>query len=85
MEDGYFAKGIEIAPGKFDYLFGRVASNSHNAARSNQLALEMKMRGIPDNAAGRQMLTEHLALSTKTEGNVINTFSNQYGKFEVRE
>ncbi|MBH3414713.1 hypothetical protein, partial [Pseudomonas putida] len=79
------AKGIEIAPGKFDYLFGRVASNSHNASRSNQLALEMKRLGVPDNAAGRQMLTDHLALSAKTEGNVINTFSNQYGKFEVKE
>lgn len=79
------AKGIEIAPGKFDYLFGRVASNSHNAPRSNQLALEMKRLGVPDNAAGRQMLTDHLALSAKTEGNVINTFSNQYGKFEVKE
>ncbi|WP_177345408.1 DUF637 domain-containing protein, partial [Pseudomonas sp. KK4] len=79
------AKGIEIAPGKFDYLFGRVASSSHNAARSNQLALEMKRLGVPDNAAGRQMLTDHLALSARTEGNVINTFSNQYGKFEVKE
>jgi hypothetical protein len=79
------AKGIEVAPGKFDYLFGRVASNSHNAARSNQLALEMKRLGVPDNAAGRQMLTEHLTASAKTEGNIINTFSNQYGKFEVRE
>ncbi|WP_248919412.1 hypothetical protein [Pseudomonas entomophila] len=79
------AKGIEIASGKFDYLFGRVASNSHNAARSNQLALEMKRLGVPDNAAGRQMLTEHLTLSAKAEGNVMSTFSNQYGKFEVRE
>ncbi|UWF47183.1 hemagglutinin repeat-containing protein [Pseudomonas sp. N3-W] len=79
------AKGLEIAPGKFDYLFGRVASNSHNAARSNQLALEMKRLGVPDNAAGRQMLTDHLTLSAKTDGNVMNTFSNQYGKFEVRE
>lgn len=31
------------------------------------------------------MLTDHLALSAKTEGNVISTFSNQYGKFEVKE
>ncbi|EJO94104.1 filamentous hemagglutinin [Ectopseudomonas mendocina DLHK] len=82
---GEGAKGLEIAPGKFDYMFGRVASNSHNAARSNQLALEMKRLGVPDNASGRQMLTEHLALSAKTEGNVVNTFTNQFGKFEVRE
>ena len=31
------------------------------------------------------MLTDHLTLSTKADSNVINTFSNQYGKFEVRE
>lgn len=62
-----------------------MASNSHNAARSNQLALEMKRLGVPDNASGYQMLTEHLALSVKTEGNVVNTFTNQFGKFEVRE
>ncbi|MGE8658549.1 MAG: hemagglutinin repeat-containing protein [Achromobacter sp.] len=79
------ANGIEIAPGKFDYLFGRVSSNAHNAARSNQLALEMKRLGIPDTAAGRQMLSEHLAQSVKSEGNVSRTFSNQYGNFEVRE
>lgn len=39
----------------------------------------------PTTTAGRQMLTDHLALSAKTEENVINTFSNQYGKFEVKE
>lgn len=45
----------------------------------------MKRLGVPDNAAGRQMLTDHLALSAKTEGNVIHTFSNQYEKFKVKE
>ncbi|MBA1243846.1 two-partner secretion domain-containing protein [Pseudomonas japonica] len=78
-------KAVEIAPGKFDYLFGRVASSSHNSARSNQLALEMKRLGVPDNAAGRQMLTEHLSLSANTDGNVMSTYSTQYGKFEIRE
>lgn len=62
-----------------------MASSSHNAARSNQLALEMKRLGVPDNASGRQMLTEHLALAAKTEGNVVKTFTTQFGKFEVRE
>ncbi|PVZ15419.1 MULTISPECIES: filamentous hemagglutinin N-terminal domain-containing protein [unclassified Pseudomonas] len=75
----------DLPPGKFDYLFGRVSSDSHNAARSNQLALEMKRLGVPDNAVGRQMLTDHLTLSAKAEGNVVNTFTNQYGRFEVRE
>ncbi|AJQ97860.1 rhs family protein [Gynuella sunshinyii YC6258] len=82
---GRVTKGIEIAPGKFDYLFGRVSSNAHNAARSNQLALEMKRLGVPDTAAGRQMLTEHLSAAAQAEGNIARTFSNQYGNFEVRE
>ena len=76
---------LEIAPGKFNYLFGRVSSNAHNADRSNQLALEMKRLGVPDTQAGYKILTEHLTVSVKTNGNVSRTFSNQYGKFEVRE
>ncbi|WP_161963575.1 VENN motif pre-toxin domain-containing protein, partial [Xanthomonas arboricola] len=76
---------VEVAPGKFDYIFGRVASNPHNAARSNQLAFEMKRLGIHDNAAGRQMLNEHLSNAVKSEGNIVDRLSNEYGKYEVRE
>ncbi|QBG93734.1 hypothetical protein [Xanthomonas oryzae] len=76
---------LEVPPGKFDYLFGRVTSNSHNSARSNQLALEMKRLGIYDTPSGRQILTEHLESAVAGEGNVVNRFSNEYGKFEVRE
>jgi hypothetical protein len=76
---------LEIEAGKFDYLFGRVSSNTHNAARSNQLALEMKRLGILDTPAGYQMLSEHLTTVVRTEGNIVNTFSNQYGNFVVRE
>ena len=77
--------GLEIPPGKFDYLFGRSVSNEDNAAGSNQLALEIKRLGVPDTLSGQQMLSEHLTQSVKAEGNVVNTFSNQYGTFEVRE
>ncbi len=79
------AEGLEIAPGKFDYLFGRVTSSEHNAARSNQLALEMKRLGVPDTAVGQKMLSDHLALSARAEGNLVRSYSNQYGKFEVRD
>jgi RHS repeat-associated protein len=78
-------QACEIAPGKFDYIFGHVSSNAHNAARSNQLALEMKRLGVPDTAAGRQLLTEHLQMTVQAEGNVVRTYSNQYGAFEVRQ
>lgn len=70
---------------EFDYMFGRVASNSHNAARSNQLALEMKRLGVPDTPAGREILTNHFTEAARTEGNISREFSNQYGNFEVRD
>lgn len=82
---GRTAKGVEIASGKLDYIFGRVASNAHNSARSNQLALEMKRLGISDTSAGRQLLREHFSGSARTVGNVVRSFSNQHGRFEVRE
>jgi hypothetical protein len=81
----FAAKEVVIAIGKFDYFFGRVTSNAHNAARSNQLALEMKRLGVPDTPAGRKMLSEHFSLSVNAENNVTRTFSNQYGNFEVRD
>ncbi len=77
--------GFEISPNKFDYIFGRVSSNAHNAARSNQLAHAMKRLGIHDTAAGRSFLSEHLAASAKAQGNLVRSFSNSYGAFEVRE
>lgn len=76
---------VEIASGKFDYMCGRVASNSHNVARSNQLALEMKRLGVPDTPAGREILTNHFTEVARTEGNISRAFSNQYGNFEVRD
>lgn len=76
---------VEIRSGKFDYLFGRVDSGTHNAARSNQLALEMKRLGVPDTDVGHQMLAEHLASTVNTNGNISRMFSNQYGNFEVRD
>jgi RHS repeat-associated protein len=78
-------EGLEIAPGKFDYIFGRVTSNAHNAARSNQMAHAMKQLGIHDTASGRKLMSEHMASSARAQGNVIRTFSNQYGVFEVRD
>ncbi|WP_231748491.1 adhesin [Burkholderia latens] len=76
---------VEIAPGKFDYLFGGVDSGTHNSARSNQLALEMKRLGVPDTEAGRAMISEHLTEVANTSGNVSRTFTTQYGNFEVRD
>ena len=70
---------------KFDYLFGRPKSNLHNAARSNQLALEMKRLGILDDEKGREVLSEHFKSTSNQPNNILDSFSNNYGEFEVRE
>jgi filamentous hemagglutinin len=64
--------GIKIDDGKFDYLFGRVTSNNHNAARSNQLAGVMKHLGVHDTASGRKLLTDHLINAYKDPTNISN-------------
>lgn len=76
---------VNIATGKFDYLFGKVASNPHNAARSEQLATQMKKLGIDDNQNGRELLTKHFEEAVNQPNNVIRTYSNEYGSFEIRD
>ena len=70
---------------KFNYIFGQVTSNSHNAARSAQLSQTMETLGIPNNAYGRNLLTEHFSKVTQESNNIVKTFSNNYGNFEIRE
>ncbi|RNJ44817.1 hypothetical protein B5V01_00525 [Mesorhizobium erdmanii] len=76
---------MEIAVSKFDYLFGKVTSSPHNLARSRQLATDMKALGIQDTDAGKKILADHLKMSVNSEGNIVSTYTNEYGTFEVRE
>jgi hypothetical protein len=56
---------FEMAPAKFNYLFGNVTSGEHNSARSNQLALEMKRLGLSNDLSGQIILLEHFEKSSK--------------------
>ena len=74
-----------VNPKKFDFLFGRSASSVHNANRSKQLALEMKRLGISDSTAGRKILSDHLDDVVKQKDNILKTFNNKHGNFEIRD
>ncbi|EPH6763767.1 hemagglutinin repeat-containing protein [Cronobacter dublinensis] len=76
---------VIIDSGKLDYIFGKVDSNSHNAARSTQMELSMYRLGIPIDENGAKYLMEHLSQVPKTSGNIVKVYSDQWGKFEVRE
>ena len=70
---------------KFDYLFGRASGSNHTLDRTNQLALEMKRLGVTDDIKGYSVLAEHFTTATKDPNNIIKSYTNQYGNFEVRE
>jgi hypothetical protein len=74
-----------VDAGKYDYLFGRVASNAHNAPRSLQNAFQLARIGIYDNAGGRALLSQHFDDVVRTDSNIARTFSAKHGDFQVRD
>ncbi|SCE12935.1 filamentous hemagglutinin [Streptomyces sp. di188] len=66
--------GVTIDDGKWDYFFGRVNSNPHNAERSAQNAYQLESIGIRDNAAGREVLTGHFNEAMRS--GVVETYVN---------
>jgi hypothetical protein len=79
----------QIDAGKFDYLFGKakgLKNIEHNAPRSAQNAGQLiKRLGVMDNEVGRQLLQNHFDAVVRDGANVVETFTNQYGTYEVRE
>ncbi|MFD3940870.1 polymorphic toxin-type HINT domain-containing protein, partial [Streptomyces sp. NPDC058611] len=65
---------VIIDDGKWDYFFGRVDSNPHNAARSTQNAYQLEAIGLRDNEAGRQILTEFFDEAKRSS--VVETYVN---------
>jgi len=66
--------GVTIDNGKWDYFFGRVNSNPHNAERSAQNAYQLESIGIRDNAVGREVLTGHFNEAMRS--GVVETYVN---------
>ncbi|HEX2133545.1 MAG TPA: hypothetical protein VHH15_18530, partial [Actinophytocola sp.] len=74
-----------VDAGKFDYLFGKVASNSHNAARSLQNHRQLARIGVHNTPKGRELLRRHFDDIVARKDNIIDTIDNDYGKFQIRE
>ncbi|MCV0349032.1 MULTISPECIES: hypothetical protein [Alphaproteobacteria] len=82
-------KTLIIDEGKFNYLFGRVTSNPHDTARSQQLQSELSHIGIYDTADGRRILTNHFDDVASDSSSIVRTFSETRDgvtqNFTVRE
>ncbi|MFC3246942.1 hemagglutinin repeat-containing protein [Chromobacterium piscinae] len=76
---------LSIDPKKFEYLFGNVNSNSHNADRSTQLAQTMRKLGLETNESGKRVLIEHFEKVVAEKSNVREVFSKGNQNFEIRE
>jgi RHS repeat-associated protein len=81
-------EGCRIATvdsGKWDYIFGKVDSNAHNFARSVQNAGQFARIGIYDNPEGRALLQDNFNQAVATDDNIVKSFTNKYGSFQVRD
>ena len=45
----------------------------------------MKRLGIFDSIDGQKILSDHLDDVVKQKGNILKTFNNKYGGFEIRD
>ena len=60
-----------VESAKWEYLFGRVASNARNAARSAENATQLARIGVRDTAEGRALLQSHLNEVVASDSNII--------------
>ncbi len=60
-----------IAPGKLDYIFGKVTSSPTNTARSISMLRKLNAVGVFDNAQGRTLVQQSLEAAAKATENVV--------------
>lgn len=79
------ARRATIDPNKFKYFFGKVKSNEHNESRSSQNIAELSSIRIFNTPEGHDTLKRHLEDVVTTDDNIKRTFSNEFGRFQIRD
>ena len=67
---------------KLDYFFGKATGNEHNIERSQSMLRQLERIGLPDTAASRQFLAEHLG---KVAGDASNVLCRQENGRVIKE
>jgi hypothetical protein len=78
------ARGIVTAE-KLGYLFRQASGRAHHIERALQNLSQFRRVGIPNNAVGRALVQSHLEAAAQSTSNIVRTFTNQYGTFQVRQ
>jgi hypothetical protein len=76
-------RDFTIKEPKFDYFFGRVASNPKNQARSLQNLKDLKALGIDEKVNGRERLME--IFQSGLNSPTIKTKTNEYGTTVIKQ
>jgi RHS repeat-associated protein len=74
-----------VQEGKLGYLLGQASGRVHNLARALQNAGQLARVGVQNTAAGRALLQSHLQDVAADATNVVETYSNEYGSYVVKE
>jgi RHS repeat-associated protein len=77
--------GAVIASEKLGYLFGRASGSAHNIARAAENAAQLARVGVYESAGGAELLSAHFAEVASSASNIVRTYANKYGSFQVRE
>ena len=85
FKDVFRRGGNIIDPKKFNYLFGQGTGRVHNIDRSIQNLIQLRRIGVYNNIQGRALLQSHFQSVARNSNNVLRTFTNQWGTFQVKE
>ncbi|MCP2303843.1 RHS repeat-associated core domain-containing protein [Actinokineospora globicatena] len=75
----------KIDPNKFNYLFGKVKEDDHNTPRALQNKRQFARIGIHDSPEGRALIEQHLRGTVGSPDNILESYVNEHGSFQVRE
>ena len=76
---------VLIEEGKLGYLLGQAAGRTHNVERTLQNAEQLARIGVHNTSTGRAILHAHLQRAASDVSNVMRSFTNQYGRFIIKE
>ena len=73
-----------VSAGKYDYIFGRVTTDDHNASRSAQNNNQLARVGIYNNPEGIEILQSFFDGVVGDDSNIMKSYTNKFGNYQVR-
>ena len=71
------AKAVENLGKKLDYPLGKAAGSAHNLQRSADMLRQLESIGLPDSAATRRLLSDHLTEVLNNPSNIVRIQENR--------